>query len=374
MSGMKPLSFFLPSLGGGGAERNVVRLAGALAARHEVHLVVGNPIGPVASEVSASVRLVGLGAPRMVHAIRPLARYLAREHPAVLVSAHEHANIAAVIARRRAGVQTALVLTLRNTLSAQALWAGDWRDRWLLPALARIIYPYADRIIALSRASAVDAEGWLRMAPGSVGVIGSPVVSECLLEKAREQVNHEALQPGRPAMVLAVGRLVPEKGHMMLLDAVSRLAAAGTRVQLVVMGDGPLRATLEKEARRLGLTDVVVFTGFQPNPLAWMSRAAVVVLASHFEGLPTVLVEALACGARVVATDAPGGSREILGDGRWGMLVPVGDAAAMASALEGALAAGRLRSIPSEALMPYTEAHVAQEYERLFTELEGRVP
>lgn len=372
MSTTQPVAFFLPSLGGGGAERNVARLAGALTTRgHRVDLVVGDPVGPVLREVDPAVRLAGLGAPRMARAIGPLASYLARERPRVVVSAHEHANVVAVLARRWSRTRVPLVLTLRSTLSAQAEQARDWRDRWLLPALARRLYPRAERLVALSRAAAADAEQWLGLAPGAVAVIGSPVVTDRLLASAAMPVTHPVFEPGRPPVILAVGRLVPEKGHLLLFEAVSQLRAAGGHAQLVVMGDGPLRGVLEAEARRRGLDDAVVFVGFQANPLPWMSRAAVVALASRYEGLPTVLVEALACGARVVATDAPGGTREVLGGGAWGSLVPMNDPGAMAQALAGALAAGRPSSLPPGALQPYTEAHVVREYERLLAGLEG---
>lgn len=372
MSATRPVAFFLPSLGGGGAERNVARLAGALAARgHEVHLVVGNPDGPVADEVAESVHVVGLGVSRMGRAIGPLAAYLARERPRVLVAAHEHANVVAVVARWRSGVRIPLVLTLRSTLSVQAREANDWRDRWLIPSLTRLLYPRVDRLIALSHAAAEDAERCLGLAPGAVTVIGNPIVSDRLAASAALPVAHPAFEPGQPPVILAVGRLVPEKGHLLLFDAMSRLMAVGVPAQLVVMGDGPLRNALEAEARRRELDDRVVFVGYQANPLPWMSRAAVVVLASRYEGLPTVLVEALACGARVVATDAPGGTREVLGGGQWGSLVPLDDPGAMADALASALAAGRPPSLPSEALEPYTEAHVVQAYQRLLAGLEA---
>jgi len=292
----------------------------------------------------------------------------------VLLSAHEHANVVAVTARWRSGVDARLVLTLRSTLSAQALEARAWRDRWLIPLLARLFYARADRLIALSRAAAEDAERWLGLAPGAVAVIGSPVVADRLMASAVMPVSHPVFEPGRPPVILAVGRLAPEKGHLLLFEAVSQLVSTGARVQLVVMGDGPLRGVLEAEARRRGMHGTVVFVGFQANPLPWMSRAAVVVLASRYEGLPTVLIEALACGARVVATDAPGGTREVLGGGAWGTLVPLNDPGAMALALAGALAAGRPSSFPPEAVQRYTEAHVVHEYEQLLAGLEGGAP
>mgnify|MGYP000037444926 FL=1 len=113
----------------------------------------------------------------------------------------------------------------------------------------------------------------------------------------------------------------------------------GTEARLVLLGDGPDRGRLEGLASELGIAENVHFAGFEPNPYAWMARAAALVLSSRCEGFANVLVEALACGANVVSTDCPSGPREILEGGRWGRLVPVGDAAAMAEAMRGTLRA-----------------------------------
>jgi glycosyltransferase involved in cell wall biosynthesis len=119
---------------------------------------------------------------------------------------------------------------------------------------------------------------------------------------------------------------------------------------LVIIGDGPGRRAIERQRDALGLGDAVLLPGFQDNPYAWMRRADVFALSSRYEGLPTVLIEALACGARVVATDCPSGSAEILEDGRWGTLVPVGDAPAFAAALLDTLPRGRWPRHPSTPL------------------------
>jgi glycosyltransferase involved in cell wall biosynthesis len=360
------LALFVPSLGGGGAERNMVRLANGLATRgYAVDLVAATAEGPNREAIAPAVTLVDLASPRVGRAIGPLSSYLRRARPAVLLSSHEHGNVAALLARALARTGTPLVLTLRSTLSAQARRAGDWRDRWLLPALARILYPSASQIVALSQGAASDAESWLALPRGTVRVIPNPVLSPALGMLAAEEVSGDPVPATH--LVLATGRLVYEKDFGTLLEAFALVHAREPRARLVILGEGPQRSRLEEQRHQLGLDDSVQFPGFAANPYAWMSRASVFVLSSLYEGLPTVLIEALACGAHVVATDCPSGPREILADGRLGALVPVGDAPAMAQAIVGALARPRQRVSAAE-LAPYSEERVIEAWVRLLQE------
>ena len=142
------------------------------------------------------------------------------------------------------------------------------------------------------------------------------------------------MRPGAPPVFLAVGRLIPLKGYDDLLKAFRRLTRElGTDARLVLLGDGPDRGRLQSLALALGVAEAVHFAGYEPNPYAWMSKTAALVLSSRYEGSPSVLAEALACGANVVSTDCPSGPSEILEGGRWGRLVPVGDQAALARAM-----------------------------------------
>ena len=127
-----------------------------------------------------------------------------------------------------------------------------------------------------------------------------------------------------------MGRLSPEKNHALLLHAFARLRAGRSGVRLAILGEGSERAQLENLRDELGLADRVLLPGWVDNPHAWMARAALVALSSDWEGLPTVVIEALACGCPVVATDCCHGPREILDHGRYGRLVPVNDVSAFA--------------------------------------------
>jgi glycosyltransferase involved in cell wall biosynthesis len=133
-------------------------------------------------------------------------------------------------------------------------------------------------------------------------------------------------------VILAAGRLAPQKDYPTLIRAFAALSA-GRDLRLIILGEGPERTALESLIQQLGLADRVSLPGFRDNPFAYMSRARLFVLSSAWEGLPGVLIQAMACGTPVVSTDCPSGPREVLADGRYGPLVPVGAVEALAVAM-----------------------------------------
>src|SRR5690606_29880659 len=151
-------------------------------------------------------------------------------------------------------------------------------------------------------------------------------------ELAKADPGHRWFAAGQPPVVLGVGSLTPRKDFATLVEAFAELRRRRP-ARLIVLGEGPERARLERLVDDLGLSDDVDLPAFTRNPFAYMSRAAVYVLSSNLEGLPGSLIQALACGCPSVATDCPSGPREILQDGRVGPLVDVGDAGAMAAAI-----------------------------------------
>jgi glycosyltransferase involved in cell wall biosynthesis len=227
----------------------------------------------------------------------------------------------------------------------------------------RFLYPSADAVVAPSRGVAGSL---LQLSPipiQKVRVIYNPVVSPELYEKADAPVEHPWFQPHQPPVVLAAGRLVALKGYDTLLRAFARVRQE-TPVRLVILGEGPERPNLERLAAELGVAADVDMPGFDPNPFRYMNRAGVFVLSSRYEGLPNVLIQALACGCPVVSTDCPSGPSEILDGGRYGALVPVDDVEAMAGAIVRALL-GQVAPAPSAWLEQFRVEVVAEQYLRV---------
>lgn len=355
------LALFLPSLAGGGAERVVVDLATTLAAAgHRVELVLARREGPYLADVPSAVAVVDLGARRVAAALPALARYLRRRRPHALLATLEHANVVALLAARTApGVR--VVVREANTTPLD-LGADGSRGRvvgWLM----RRLYPRAHRVVAVSEGVASALRDGLGVPAERIEVIGNPVVTPRVLAGAGRAPAHRWFHDGGPPVVLGVGRLEPQKGFDVLLRA---FAGARSRhpCRLLLLGDGGRRAELEALAAELGVAEEVALPGFDPDPFPAMAAAGAFVLSSAWEGLPNVLIQAMALGTPAVATDCPSGPAEVTDGGRLGWLVPVGDATAMADAIVAALAGGR-RPMDAAWRARYAPETVAARYERV---------
>ncbi|SHF32637.1 Glycosyltransferase involved in cell wall bisynthesis [Lampropedia hyalina DSM 16112] len=323
------IAVYLPSLRGGGAERVMVTLANGFAARgHQVDLVLVQAEGPYLAEVVPAVRIVNLNRKRVMASLLPLVRYLRRERPEAMLSALNHANIIAILARRLAGVKTRLVVSERNSLSSLSTGKQGQLFKWLM----RTFYTWADGVIAVSRGIAQEMNTQLGLPMHTITSIPNPVDLQAIQQQAQIRPNHPWLGAGQPPVILAVGRLEPQKDYPTLLQAFAKLRES-ENARLVILGEGSQREPLQAHIARLNLQDSVTMPGFQDNPFAWMAACTVYVMSSRYEGFPNSLVQAMACGVPVVSTNCPTGPAEILEDGKWGELVSVGDADALALAI-----------------------------------------
>lgn len=332
------VALLMPNFEAGGAERVMIRLAGGLVELgYTVDLLVLSDQGPYRDELDPRVRVVVLRSSSAWRAIPALMGHLRQSRPAALLSALFHMNFIAVLARDLSGVSTRVVISEHNTQELVRRSVG--RLRWILyNLLLRVSYPRADAIAVVSGGIAEDLASVMPALRSRLQVIGNPVVTSEVLRLSQAPAEHPWLTPGEPPVVLAAGRLIRAKGFDVLLEAFAQVLPH-TRARLLILGEGPERAALAAQLERLGLSQHAALAGFTKNPYAWMSRSAVFVLSSRHEGLPGALIEAMACGCRVVATDCPHGPAEILEGGRWGLLIPVDDASALASAILDALAA-----------------------------------
>jgi glycosyltransferase involved in cell wall biosynthesis len=273
-----------------------------------------------------------------------------------------HANLIALWAARLARRRTPVMVTVHNTMSQSAPAAGGIAGR-LSSRMLRTFYPWARTVVAVSRGAADDLVRTTGLPPEKVEVIYNPVITPELLALARESPDHPWFGPGEPPVVLGVGRLTRQKDFPMLIRAFAEVRRRRP-ARLIILGQGEDRAALEALLEELGVAADVALPGFRENAMAYMSRSALFVLSSAWEGLPTVLIEALAAGTRVVSTDCPSGPREILGDGALGQLVPVGDVRAMAAAIGDALDRPA-RPVPEGALRRFTRDAAVDHYLQL---------
>lgn len=330
------ISVFLPSLDGGGAERVFTELCGEFAALgYAVDLVLASARGPYLAEVSSRVRVVDLGVRGVLASLPKLVRYLRSESPGVMLSGLDHANIVSIMACAATRGRTRCVISMRSVPTAVRNEAGSMRG-WLILQLAKVAYGFADGIVGNSRAVVQDLEGFRSITAAKVAVIYNPLDIDRIEQASRVEMDHPWLMEGAPPVVLGVGSLAVLKDFPTLIRAFS-LVRARCKCRLVILGEGPDRAALERLVRELGLQEHVLLPGFVANPFGWMRRARVFVSSSLTEGCPNALMQSLACGTRVVSTACPGGSAEILEYGKWGRLVPVRNASEMAEAVEASL-------------------------------------
>ncbi len=325
------LALVAASMRMGGAERMTLNLAAEFARRgHDVDLVLIDRTGPLLERVPPGVRVVGLGGARARQVIGALRSYLKRERPDALLSVAFQTNILTMLASLGLRPGPRIVLSVRNSYSA-TLAAGSRMTRALFGRATRLLYPRADRVVGISHGCSDDVRRNAGLAADQVVTIYNPVLDEDFDRRAAAPADPADLE-GEGALIVTVGRLAPQKDHATLLRAFARLAGKHP-ARLLLIGEGPMRAELEALARALGIAGRVAFAGLRDNPYPAMREADLFVLSSAWEGFGNVLVEAMAVGTPVVATDCPDGPAEILEGGKWGRLVPPGDADALAAAM-----------------------------------------
>ena len=309
----------------------MLNLAKGLAERgFAVELVLASASGHFLELVPASVRLVDLGCRRTLSSLFPLVRHLKRQRPDVLIVTLPHSNVLALLANKLLR-RPLPVVALRTSAFSLRYADANLKERVAMQ-LEKHLFPSAHAVVAVSEGVAEDLQRVVPRAAHLVRRIHDPVVWPDHAAKAAAPLAHPWFADAGPPVILTAGRLVALKGHATLLRAVARLA--DTRpVRLVILGEGPERARLDKLAATLRIQHLVDFAGFQLNPLPYMRGAKVFVLTSTYEALPNALIQAMACGTPVVSTDCPTGPREILEEGKWGLLTPVGDASALATAV-----------------------------------------
>lgn len=316
------ITFYLPSLAGGGAERVMVLLANWFGDQgKDVELVLAKATGPYLADVNSGVTIVDLKSSRVGTSLPALVRYIRKARPSTIISALNHSNLVALAANVLAGRPAKVIVTQHSNFSASRAQK--------LPVSSKIVlssslfgYRFADAIVGVSDGVSKDLARCMRLPDSRIKTIRNPVITDKLLDLATLNDNHAWVHDSEPPFFLSVGRLTLAKDFANLLKAFA-VARARRPCRLVILGEGELRAELEQLTHELKIVDDVLMPGFVSNPFPWFANCAAFVLSSAWEGLSQVVIEALACGAKVVSTDCPSGPREILEDGKWGRLVPV---------------------------------------------------
>ncbi len=356
--GRRRVCFVAPSLAGGGAERVAVQVLNALdPARWDRTLYLFDRTGPYLSDVSPSIRVESSGATSRFGRWRQMRRFFRSLQPDVIVVFLSYFSV--ITAARLAAIPARVVFDMGTPVSAflddrDYRWSGAWMRR-LFTRLMRRACAAADLLRATSSGVADDLIRTYGASPARVCVVPNPIDVTTITAAAAEAID-EATQAAwaRPTIV-AAGRLAEVKNYPLLIEALAILRDT-VPASLIVLGTGDQEEAIRALVHRLGLDGVVHLCGFQRNPWKFMARGDVFALTSRYEGFGNVLVEAMACGVPVVATDSPG-ARDIISDGIDGLLVAQHEPAAVAAALARLLNDADLRQRMSEAARRKAESY-----------------
>lgn len=334
----------------------MVEIANAFARQgHKVHLLVLKPVGPLASNVDESVKVVSLDAGRMLFSLPRIVAYLWRERPAVLLATDEYTHLLAIVGRMIARTDTRIVLRIGNMLTELFSHYVGFKSK-MLPFFVRRLYKRADAVVANSRGVADEVIAVTKIDPEKITVIINPKPRQKILAQSKEPAGHDWLDMKTLPVVLAVGRLRVQKNFTLLIRAFESVSK-DIPSRLVIVGGGREEGRLRTLITELGCEDRVSLPGYSDNPYSFMSKADLFVSASLWEGMPNSLLEATVCGLPIIAADCSSGPREILApdtdykkrlergveQAHYGVLTAVDDEEALADALKEILGDAELR-------------------------------
>ena len=334
----KRIAIALPALlPFGGVERVAVMQAKSiLDLGYSVDLVLASELNELQDNVPAGIRVINLQSARLRDSVRPFVRYLREAKPDAVHVAMWPFTSLCLVAHRLARSRARIIVSDHNPLSIQYKGWG-LANRLVLRASLALTYSLANARVAVSGDVANDVASLSRITRERFTVIHNPMPLPMRVD-ANGDMAEAAWGGWTGRRIITVGRFKPQKNHALLIRAFKRLVAT-MDARLMILGVGELADATAAVARAEGVADKVLMPGQIVDPIPFYRSANLFVLSSDYEGFGNVIVEALACGVPVVSTDCPGGPAEILENGRYGRLVPVGDASALASAMAEALVA-----------------------------------
>lgn len=362
------LAVVMRAFEGGGAQRDMLLLCNALAARGiHIAILALRCDGPLRALLDPAIRITEVPGRQLRYAIPGLRRMIGTAAPALVVSSEASLNLCTLIAVRTLPRRRRPKLILREVGSPSIAERHDpYRQNRIGYRILRRVYAYADRIVTLTDGARRDLIGNFSVPDAKIAtMLTNAVIPPGMVDRLARWDGETGREDD---LIVTVGRLSPEKDQLTLLRAMT-LLPADRRWRLAIVGDGSERPALEDFARRHGLGERIVFTGEVADPFAWMMRARVAICSSVYEGLGNAIIEALACGTPVVSTNCPYGPREILEGGRYGTLTPVGDAAAMAAAIATGLNAAPDRAALRARGLHYSAANAAERFLEIAAEL-----
>lgn len=317
------IGLFFGSFEGGGAERMMVNLAKGLAEKGiDITIYVVNSTGPYLKEVPENIPIKSFDAKYGVKSIVPkIRKVLKNDGLTAFISTQMHINSAVGIAAIGLKIKPRIIFREANTPS-QII------NSRIEGQIYKWCYSFADHFVAVSMGVKQDMVKYFSLAESKVSVIYNPAIDESIYDKMNEEVDHPWFIDSAIPVIIGVGRFAPQKAFEDLVDAFI-FVSKQREARLVILGKknegSDYFKMIQKKIHDSGFKDDIALLGFVDNPFKYLKRADIFVLSSKFEGLPGVLIQAMACGCPVVSTDCPSGPREILNNGEFGKLTNIGE-------------------------------------------------
>lgn len=362
--------FFLPSLGSGGAERQVVRMVQFLDQYWDIYIVVVKGGGEYLEQIQDPQRYIVLDSPRFPSSIiTVLGSYLRLRNvidevkPAIIYSLLNHCNVATYLSLRKAKTKPIHIAGVQNNIVEERK-AASFLGKIMYDHFLPKVFEAAEAIIALSKGVKASLSQEYKISPKKVFQIYNVGFTSPEIPSSVEEL------PGKPALV-ACGRLEMQKNYPMMLEVLRYIVDKFPEAVLTILGQGRLKGELVAMSSRFGLTDNIVWRGFVSNPFEVIKGADIFLLTSDFEGFGNVVVEAMAVGTPVVATDCPYGPGEIIQGGHQGKLVKCGDVQKMVEEINGIMALSeiellQMKNDASKRANDFSLEIIGQQHQELF--------
>ena len=368
------IAIYIDLLQGYGADKTLLKIAEGLAELGlDIDLVTAQKVGNIGSRINPAVNSLDLGSSRfnLIKNVVGLTNYLIDKKPAILFSSIHFNNITsacAIALARLFGVKSKLVVRQANRLEYQ-LKGYPFPIGPLMYPLIKSAYKKADLIICPSKGLLSDSIEFMKAEESKIEHVYNPTVTPDIFEKAQQKTNHPWFEQKSCPIILGAGRLKPQKDFTTLIEAFARVKRNFSDAKLVILGEGKQRQELENLVTKLGLQGDVDLVGFQENPYAFIAKADVFVLSSIYEGLPNILIEALALKKKIVATNCPSGPAEILKFGKYGSLLPAGSPFLLEAAIVKALEEKSFSLAESSPARDFEQKRQVEKYGQIFLNL-----
>lgn len=323
MATKKKILFVRPTLGYGGADRVTLNLLkGFERCKYQCDLALMRAEGEFIEDLPQDVRLIDLKAPSLWSMSGPLKSLIKTGNYDILYSTCGGASMPMMLAAWRTRFKGITVVSERNILFPPK---KSKAKRRLMLLVKKFLFKKATWVTAVSKGVAQECIDILGIDKASTLVVNNPIINDDLIKGKKEPLIHQFFEKFNKTIV-AVGRFEWQKDYDTLLEAFVKVVKKSPDTGLFILGKGPLENHYRQMVLSLGIADHVSFGGFDKNPFKYLAACDAYVLSSRHEGMPGVLVQAMACGAACVSTDCPTGPNELIKDGENGFLVPVGDA------------------------------------------------